>query len=55
MTAMTVLNPRAEPIQFKRQTNLELKTSKGAVVFGVFVVIVTLILYVLFSPLVFAK
>ena len=55
MTIITLLKPLARPIEFKQNTTIALKTSKGAVLAGIGVVVITLVLYVLFSPLVFAK
>ncbi len=54
-TAVACIRPQGELVEFKRQTEMELKTSKGAVVFGIFVVLLTLALYVIFSPLYLAK
>jgi SSS family solute:Na+ symporter len=55
MTAITLIKPLPEPIQFKAQSNLNLASSRGALVGGLAVVVLTLVLYVLFSPLVIAK
>lgn len=51
MTIMTMARPLAQPIEFKHQTNLDLTSSKGALFVGILVVIITLVLYYLFSPL----
>ncbi len=55
MAVITYLKPLPQPMEFKQQSALDLKSSKGAVVAGVVVVIITLVLYVVFSPLVLAK
>ena len=53
MAIITFIKPLSKPIEFKKNIDLdfELKTSNGAKVAGVFVVILTLILYALFSPI----
>ncbi|MGD8786479.1 MAG: sodium/solute symporter, partial [Phycisphaerales bacterium] len=51
MTIITLLKPLAQPIEFRQQTNLDLRSSNGAKIAGVIVVIITLALYVLFSPI----
>jgi SSS family solute:Na+ symporter len=55
MTVITLIKPLPEPIEFKAQSNLNLASSRGALVGGIAVVILTLALYVIFSPLVIAK
>ena len=55
MTIITLLKPLPEPIEFKQQSNLDLRSSNGAKVAGIIVVIITLTLYVLFSPIGLAK
>lgn len=55
MTIMTLLCPRKEPATFERRTTIGLESSRGAAIFGVFVVLLTLVLYVIFSPLVVAR
>ncbi len=55
MALITVIKPLAEPIQFKQNTTIRLETSKGALWMGIAVVVATLILYVVFSPLVLAQ
>jgi uncharacterized sodium:solute symporter family permease YidK len=54
-TAVACLTPRGALVEFRQQTDMDLKTSKGAIAFGIFVVILTLVLYVIFSPLVLAR
>jgi SSS family solute:Na+ symporter len=55
MAIITVIKPLAEPIEFKQRSNLNLRSSNGAKVAGIVVVVLTLILYVLFSPIGLAK
>jgi SSS family solute:Na+ symporter len=55
MSIITLVKPLAQPIVFEQKTALDLRSSRGAAIGGVIVVIVTLLLYLLFSPLMFAK
>ena len=55
MTIITLIKPLAQPIEFKHNTTINLETSKGAVFVGVLIVIFTLALYVLFSPIGIAR
>jgi SSS family solute:Na+ symporter len=55
MIIITLLKPLPEPIEFKQQSKLSLSSSNGAKVAGIVVVIITLTLYVLFSPIGLAK
>lgn len=55
MFVSTILKPMAQPVEFKLNTKIELHTSQGAKVAGIFVVIITLILYVIFSPMGIAR
>ncbi len=55
MTIITLLKPLAKPIEFKHNTTIDLKTSKGALMVGIVVVVITLIFYVIFSPIGIAK
>jgi len=55
MTIITILKPMDKPIVFEKKTSLDLKSSKGAFMAGIVVVIITLILYLLFSPIGLAK
>ena len=50
MEILTLIKPLAKPVEFKQNTTIELHTSNGAKVAGIFVVIATLVLYFLFSP-----
>ena len=51
MTVITIAKPLAQPIEFKHNTTIDLKGSMGAAIAGLVVIIVTLALYVLFSPI----
>ncbi|MCH7751147.1 MAG: sodium/solute symporter [Planctomycetes bacterium] len=55
MTIMTIATPLKEPIQFVSKTQLDLTGSKGALKAGILCVILTLALYVVFSPLGIAR
>lgn len=55
MILIRLIKPLAQPVEFRHNTTIELHSSKSAVVAGVVVVILTLILYVIFSPLGLAK
>ncbi len=55
MAIITKLKPLAKPIEFKQKTDLNLSSSNGAKIAGIAVVVITLILYFLFSPLGLAK
>lgn len=55
MSLITLVKPLAQPMQFEHKTTLDIKSSKGAAIAGVFVIALTLLLYLLFSPLMFAK
>lgn len=55
MAVIRVMKPLPQPIEFKQNTTIELHSSKNAVFAGILVVIITLVLYVIFSPLVLAK
>lgn len=55
MTIITLVKPLPKPIEFKQNINIDLKSSKPAAVAGVCVVILTIVLYIIFSPLVMAK
>ena len=45
MEILTLIKPLAKPVEFKQNTTIELHTSNGAKVAGIFVVIATLVLY----------
>lgn len=45
---VTLINPMKEKITLPEQTKIELNWSKGSVYFGVFVIILTLVLYIIF-------
>ena len=55
MTIITLLKPLAEPVVFKQNSTLDLRSSRGAKIAGIFVVVITVVLYFLFSPLGLAK
>ncbi len=51
MAIISIVKPMAQPIVFKQQSKLNLSSSRGALIAGVVVVIITLSLYYLFSPI----
>ena len=55
MGIITAIKPLAQPVEFKVNTKIELHSSKGAKVTGIIVVVLTLVLYAIFSPLGIAK
>ena len=55
MWVITLIKPLAQPVVFKKNTTIELHTSKAALIVGIIVVILTLLLYVIFSPIGVAK
>jgi SSS family solute:Na+ symporter len=55
MTIITILKPMDKPIVFEQKTSLDLKSSRGAFMAGIVVIIITLVLYALFSPIGLAK
>ncbi len=55
MWLIGVVKPLPQPVEFKTNTRLNLETSRGAKIAGVVVVVVTVILYIIFSPLGIAK
>ncbi len=55
MGILRLVKPLAQPIEFKTNTTIELHSSRGALKAGIAVVIITLIFYIIFSPLVLAK
>jgi SSS family solute:Na+ symporter len=55
MAVITVLKPLPKPIEFKQVSKLSLRSSNGAKIAGIVVVIITLALYFLFSPIGLAK
>jgi solute:Na+ symporter, SSS family len=50
MGVMTLVRPLAEPVVFKARTAMDLTQSRGALAFGLVVVLITISLYVVFSP-----
>jgi SSS family solute:Na+ symporter len=55
MGILRVVKPLAQPIEFKTNTSIELHSSRGALIAGIVVVAITLVFYLIFSPLVLAK
>jgi SSS family solute:Na+ symporter len=55
MTIITLLKPLSQPVEFKQQSTLNLRSSNGAKVAGIVVIVITLILYFLFSPIGLSK
>ena len=55
MWIITLVRPLPQPIEFKKQSNLNLTSSRGALVAGIIIVVVTLAFYVIFSPIGLAK
>jgi len=55
MAAMTALAPLKEPVTFEPRSDINLESSKGAFAAGILCIILTLVLYVVFSPLGLAK
>jgi SSS family solute:Na+ symporter len=55
MGLLTLLRPLPQPIKFRHNTTINLDTSRGAIVAGIIVVILTLVLYVIFSPIGIAR
>jgi SSS family solute:Na+ symporter len=55
MSILTIMRPLKEPMEFKVNTNIDLKSSRGAKIAGVLVIILTVALYIIFSPLIVAR
>ena len=55
MWLIGVAKPLPQPVEFKTNSRLNLETSRGAKIAGVVVVVVTVILYIIFSPLGIAR
>ncbi len=55
MWLIGVIKPLPQPVEFKTTTRLNLETSGGAKLAGIGVVVITIILYIIFSPLVLAR
>lgn len=55
MWLIGVVKPLPQPVQFITNTRLNLETSRGAKIAGVVVVVITVILYIIFSPLGIAR
>lgn len=54
MVLLTLVSPLREPIAFEAKTDLSLESSKGARTAGIICIALTLVLYLIFSPLVVA-
>ena len=54
MLIMTAARPLAEAVKFEAKTTLRLETSDGAKIAGIICILLTLALYIVFSPLVIA-
>jgi SSS family solute:Na+ symporter len=50
MTAITLARPLERPVEFRQNTAIALESSRGAKIGGVAVIVITLLLYFLFSP-----
>ena len=55
LAIITLKNPLPEAFVFEQRTTIALESSKGALKAGIIVVFLTLLLYVIFSPLVIAR
>lgn len=55
LTAMTLASPLAEPVTFEAKSGIDVTSSKGAFAAGVVCVLLTAVMYVVFSPLVIAR
>lgn len=55
MWIITAVRPLPQAVEFKKQSNLNLASSRGALAAGLVIVIITLAFYVIFSPLVIAR
>ncbi len=51
MALITLVRPLPQPIEFKQQTTIPLASSRSARTVGILVVVITLLLYLVFSPL----
>jgi len=51
MAIISVLKPLPEPIVFEQKSKVDLRSSNGAKIGGIVVVVITLLLYFLFSPI----
>lgn len=55
MAALTLIRPLPHPFEFNQQSAIALETSRGARRAGLVVIAITLLLYLIFSPLVAAR
>ena len=51
MGILTAIKPLEKPIEFKKNTTIELKSSKGSLILGIIIVLLTFMLYAIFSPI----
>jgi SSS family solute:Na+ symporter len=51
MAVITLFRPLPQPVKFKQNTTISLETSRTAKIAGAVVVVITLLLYFIFSPL----
>ena len=55
MYIITRLKPLTQPVEFTQKSKLSLTESKGAKVAGIVVIVITVVLYILFSPIGLSK
>ena len=55
MTVIRNVKPLAQPVTFEQKGTLDLRGSKGARMAGILVILITLLLYLLFSPIGLAR
>jgi SSS family solute:Na+ symporter len=55
LSALTAMAPLKEPITFEAKTDLDLKSSNGAWIAGLIAIVLTIVFYIVFSPLVIAR
>lgn len=55
MGLITAVRPLAQPIEFRMNTSMDLRASASARLLGIAVVVLTVLLYIVFSPLVLAR
>jgi solute:Na+ symporter, SSS family len=51
MSVLTLIKPLKEPVVFRQNTQIELTASKPAKIFGAAIIIITVIMYIIFSPI----
>ncbi|MDH7598881.1 MAG: sodium/solute symporter [Sedimentisphaerales bacterium] len=55
MAVLTLLKPLPAPIRFEQKGNIQLQQSRAAAIAGIGVIILTILLYLVFSPAVLAR